>query len=292
MKKLFTICIVFLCFYTVNAAEGDTLYYEGFEVADVNATVFYYNPEWIAWNEAYVVDTVKYRGAKSLLVPAGKGTWGEFVGKVASWSFKPNKFYKVKMTVKLAGPRSIDITRLPEGSVLYHNQFEMDAFDNNGEWVVNLNTAENVLAWTGNWQQVVMYIKYGTGTPNDNGPSLGLGWGGDSNLFIDDISVVESSEDEMIKETAWLTEVTPTGKKDLQLKQASTLYPNPAKDMVSIATDFDITNVKIYSLTGALVKSINMNTERSFSTYGIKSGVYTVVIEGKNELSKTRLVVK
>lgn len=67
------------------------------------------------------------------------------------------------------------------------------------------------------------------------------------------------------------------------------LYPNPATDFIKITTDKDIL-VKIYSITGALVKQ-GKTVDRAMNISDLKNGNYIVQFETENGKQNLKLIV-
>lgn len=82
------------------------------------------------------------------------------------------------------------------------------------------------------------------------------------------------------------TQVTCTdllGVSDVSSDKKVSLYPNPAKDIVTLQSSKAISEVKIYSATGAIVKSISKVSENKINVSDLPAGVYIVKINDSNE---------
>lgn len=59
-------------------------------------------------------------------------------------------------------------------------------------------------------------------------------------------------------------------------KKGNLLYPNPAKDFVMLQSSKQVSEVKIYNLTGAVVKTISKVTDNRINITDLPAGVYIV----------------
>jgi len=60
---------------------------------------------------------------------------------------------------------------------------------------------------------------------------------------------------------------------DNQTQNKFKIYPNPIKDFLNIDSDFNLSNLKVYSLDGRLVKTIN-SPKNTVDLSGLNSGIY------------------
>jgi len=97
--------------------------------------------------------------------------------------------------------------------------------------------------------------------------------------------------DEIRVGTTWAS-VTPTPQSvsENNIMQA-TLYPNPAKDMITISSEENIANVMVYDMQGKLVKQQVFSTEQEvrLNVSELSNGLYNVVatsLNGKMFISK------
>lgn len=77
-----------------------------------------------------------------------------------------------------------------------------------------------------------------------------------------------------------------------KVKAAVTLYPNPARESVTIESDTHISEVKIYSIYGVMVKSVYINSNsKTIELSGLPAGYYSVVSISENgEQTATKLI--
>ncbi len=92
--------------------------------------------------------------------------------------------------------------------------------------------------------------------------------------------------------------VTPLSTPIFQQENVFTMYPNPAKDVVSLDYDLTVTNatVSIFDVTGRLIQNVALNSfsgtnELNVSAY--PAGVYLVLVkQGAEVVSSSKLVVE
>ena len=87
------------------------------------------------------------------------------------------------------------------------------------------------------------------------------------------------------------------GNKDNELINAITLYPNPAKEQVTLSNSSSIKleAAMIYDLKGKLVSQINlqdMQDERVIDVSSFATGVYVVHIKGEQSSVVKRMIKK
>jgi hypothetical protein len=83
-----------------------------------------------------------------------------------------------------------------------------------------------------------------------------------------------------------MSQVTCTdmlGVDDISKNNAVTLYPNPAKDVIHLSTKAKISEIKIYNITGALVKTNTNVVDNTVNISQLKPGVYIVKINNSND---------
>ncbi len=83
---------------------------------------------------------------------------------------------------------------------------------------------------------------------------------------------------------------------DTELQNQISLYPNPASDFVFIKTPtgFNINNIKVFSMTGQLLNTINnLNTPNkiNLNTSKLKNGIYFVVIESNSKINLVKKLI-
>lgn len=85
---------------------------------------------------------------------------------------------------------------------------------------------------------------------------------------------------------------TPTlrGPRDL-IDKDFLMTPNPATDMVTITADEEIKNIRIYSITGQLLRIVRpQNTTTDLNVSDLTTGLYLISIETSEEVSTQKLV--
>lgn len=112
------------------------------------------------------------------------------------------------------------------------------------------------------------------------GQTIYLAWVNDYTngnlLSIDDIEVTASP----------LMAVNDVSKKNL------TLYPNPTVDYFTINNANDIVSVKVYDISGKVVKSKLEAVDNRFDISNLENGVYTVSIETKTGTVSKKIIKK
>jgi PKD repeat protein len=71
------------------------------------------------------------------------------------------------------------------------------------------------------------------------------------------------------------------------------LYPNPAKDMVHISSELEMTSISIYNYTGQLLNHVELkdsNYELNISSF--TPGVYSIKINTEESIITKRLIIK
>lgn len=66
-------------------------------------------------------------------------------------------------------------------------------------------------------------------------------------------------------------------------KKGNLLYPNPAKDFVMLQSSKQVSEVKIYNLTGAVVKTISKVTDNRINISDLPAGIYIVKTNDSTE---------
>jgi hypothetical protein len=85
---------------------------------------------------------------------------------------------------------------------------------------------------------------------------------------------------------------------EFQQENVFTMYPNPAKDVVTLQYDLAVANatVEVFDLTGRLIKNVALNSfsgtnELNVSAY--PAGIYLVLVkQGAAVVSSSKLVVE
>lgn len=94
-------------------------------------------------------------------------------------------------------------------------------------------------------------------------------------LSIDDVDVV----------------TTPLAVSDVD-KKDFTLYPNPTADYFTINNLNNVVSVKIYDISGKVVKSISGSADNKFDVSNLEKGIYTVSIESKSGTVSKKIIKK
>ena len=81
---------------------------------------------------------------------------------------------------------------------------------------------------------------------------------------------------------------TSTNINDIQNK-GLVLYPNPVTTTLNISSDTDIEAVKVYNMTGALVKQASGNI-KSVDMSALPAGIYTIAVQTASGVSKQKVV--
>jgi hypothetical protein len=83
-----------------------------------------------------------------------------------------------------------------------------------------------------------------------------------------------------------------TGIKETGLSMTS-IFPNPAKEVVNITSDFTIHAVTVYNFTGQIVSSENVNGNvHQINTSGFRPGIYIFHVHTSNGTAMERIVVQ
>lgn len=73
-------------------------------------------------------------------------------------------------------------------------------------------------------------------------------------------------------------------------KNAFVIYPNPVKDYLNIKSEKNISSIKIYDLSGSMLKSFNHTN--SININDLKSGVYLVQVQDESGVTNTQKITK
>lgn len=71
---------------------------------------------------------------------------------------------------------------------------------------------------------------------------------------------------------------------DSQSKDKTKVYPNPAKNFISVKTAHKYSSVKIYNIAGQLISEVPFDSEKSIDVSKLKNGTY--ILEASNGSSK------
>ncbi|MCB2208366.1 MAG: T9SS type A sorting domain-containing protein [Bacteroidetes bacterium] len=76
-------------------------------------------------------------------------------------------------------------------------------------------------------------------------------------------------------------------------ESAVKVYPNPASDVVHIASKTDMIIISIYSYTGQLIEKVQLSgKDYQFNTTSYPAGVYSIKIETEENIISKRLIIK
>jgi hypothetical protein len=69
------------------------------------------------------------------------------------------------------------------------------------------------------------------------------------------------------------------------------IYPNPAYNTLNISSDSELKSVKLFSITGAEVGNVQVNTQYKFVNISqFSKGIYLVNIETENGTTRRKFV--
>jgi ELWxxDGT repeat protein len=88
------------------------------------------------------------------------------------------------------------------------------------------------------------------------------------------------------------TRAEMTGIESIPASAKVTIFPNPATDKFSFKVDGKVIDVKIYDLTGRLVKKELQPADNSVNISALQQGIYQVLITGVKDSYKASLIVK
>lgn len=77
---------------------------------------------------------------------------------------------------------------------------------------------------------------------------------------------------------------------DVSLENTISIYPNPATDVIQIASEIALTNVEVYNINGQLVLTSNLSEEIDISK--LSSGVYFVTLYSETSFITKKLIKK
>jgi len=90
------------------------------------------------------------------------------------------------------------------------------------------------------------------------------------------------------------TPLTTLGVEDFSLN-ASQVFPNPSNGNFKVVTKTFLNKINVYAQTGALVKTIEVNSkenENEVSLAGLPSGVYLLELQNETEKSWKKVIVE
>lgn len=85
-----------------------------------------------------------------------------------------------------------------------------------------------------------------------------------------------------------------TGIQDVYTSAKFSIFPNPANDMLNIASDSELSSAKVYDVTGKMIEQINLNGDlsRVIDISNLKKGVYLLEVETVSGESFTSKILK
>lgn len=89
---------------------------------------------------------------------------------------------------------------------------------------------------------------------------------------------------------AYETGATLSVGEEMYNSSAVSIYPNPARELVSISGINNVNSIKVYSILGSLEKEIYNQNE--FNVSDLSAGLHLVMIEGEGQQIMKRIVVK
>ena len=103
----------------------------------------------------------------------------------------------------------------------------------------------------------------------------------------------DPEKDMGIMDIEYRTRAEITGIQPIDSKQAKLLiYPNPTNDIFSFNVEGKVLNVKIFDMTGRLVKTEIMPKSNSVNVSSLPKGIYNVLITGAERNYRSSLIVK
>jgi hypothetical protein len=84
------------------------------------------------------------------------------------------------------------------------------------------------------------------------------------------------------------------GIEDLANTASISVYPNPAKDMLYVASDMDLRSARVFDVTGKLVREFTLDggLNRTLNIADLNNGIYFVEVETANGASSTSKIIK
>jgi hypothetical protein len=79
-----------------------------------------------------------------------------------------------------------------------------------------------------------------------------------------------------------------------EVQESFSIYPNPANDRISVSSDQTLKSAKVFSITGALIKNVDLNTGvMDIDISGMNSGIYLLEVEfAAGGVYSTKLIKK
>lgn len=145
------------------------------------------------------------------------------------------------------------------------------ATDTSNDWMVTTNTI------SGSTRTIVASRDFDTGDANDydfvySSSSIDFAWARGFNA-----SYSMSNHGGSNRGYSLNNSMSVLGTEQFQ-KESIKIYPNPAAEQLNIQTDAHISSVKVYTLSGSLVKEINTPVAQQISLTNMRKGIYFVEV--------------
>lgn len=127
-----------------------------------------------------------------------------------------------------------------------------------------------------------VYDSYGDGINN----GYGAGW---FKLMAEDGTQIFRDNGKFGSQATYMIDVTGVGVEDFTLE--TTVYPNPATDVININTTNNVQRVEIFNMQGQLVK-VQTGEVTSVSVKDLANGLYTLKLTTDNGTSMHKIVKK
>ena len=117
-----------------------------------------------------------------------------------------------------------------------------------------------------------------------------VGGGGELRIYVFDVNFPLDGDT-----LTWIINPAPTSVNEVNSNLSANISPNPSKDIVAIISESKMISIKIYSLKGELVHSIDgiNSKELKVNVKQFPLGIYLVRIEGEsNNFNSQKLIVQ
>ena len=123
------------------------------------------------------------------------------------------------------------------------------------------------------------------------GDGINSGYGaGYFNLMAEDGTQIFRDNGKFGSQATYMIDVTyPAGVEDVTM--GTTIYPNPATDMININTSNNVQRVEIFNMQGQLVK-VETGEVTSVSVKDLANGMYTLKLTTDNGTSMHKIIKK
>ena len=120
---------------------------------------------------------------------------------------------------------------------------------------------------------------------------------GDLNAFPAEKAKWEVEQDDIMAHLFELnTEqyISTVDVRNSEVQESFSIYPNPANDRISVSSDQTLKSAKVFSITGALIKNVDLNTGvMDIDISGMNSGIYLLEVEfAAGGVYSTKLIKK